>query len=262
MYAIEHRCAQALAREAGQRMQDERRRGFEIDYKGTNNLVTTVDRSIERFLREEIKRLFPHDAINGEEYGEKAQDSQGVERKWLVDPIDGTTNFSKGIPIYCVSIGFQVDGQTVVGAIYDPNRDELFSAHKGHGAWLNGRKMQVSDEPNLDHAIVVTGFPPIKEGTTFEQIIAKMTRVAASSRGLRRFGSAALDLAHVAAGRVDAFWEYSLNPWDTAAGYLMVQEAGGTVTDDQRGEFDAHNASVVATNGKIHDAMLAVLASL
>lgn len=252
-YTLEHRCAQALAREAGKRILIERSKGIEIGYKGTNDLVTNVDRSIERFIREQLRDMFPEDGINGEEYGKRDVASNG--RVWLVDPIDGTTNFSKGIPVFCVSIALQVNKQTVVGAIYDPNRQELFSAQLGYGAWLNGNLMQVSQEQDLKQAVVITGFPPRRDGDDIEAITARLTRVVMASRGLRRMGSAALDLANVAAGRFDAYWEFSLNPWDTAAGYLMVQEAGGQVTDAQGDVFDAHNPSVVATNGLIHDAL-------
>ena len=252
-YTLEHRCAQALAREAGKRILIERSKGVEINYKGANDLVTNVDRSIERFIRGQLRDMFPEDGINGEEYGRRDVNPNG--RLWLVDPIDGTTNFSKGIPVFCVSIALQVNKRTVVGAIYDPNRRELFSAQLGHGAWLNGHPMKVSEEPDLKQAVVITGFPPRRDGDDIEAITARLARVVMASRGLRRMGSAALDLANVAAGRFDAYWEFSLNPWDTAAGYLMVQEAGGQVTDAQGDEFDSRNPSVVATNGLIHDAL-------
>ena len=256
-YATALRVAQALAIEAGQRMQRERARGFEISLKGRNDLVTTVDRSVEAFLRQELAAIFPQDALHGEEYGDQAQD--GASRVWLIDPIDGTTNFSRGIPVYCVSIALQEHGQTVVGVIYDPNRQELFSAQRGQGAWLNGEPMQVSAEQQLGQSIVVTGFPPLKEGERVDAIIARLGAVASATGGLRRFGSAALDLASVAAGRLDAYWEFGLSPWDTAAGYLMVQEAGGQVSDAQGQPFDARRASVVATNGHLHEGMLSLL---
>ena len=259
-YTLEHRCAQALARAAGKRILIERARGVEIDYKGTNDLVTNVDRSVERFIREQLRDMFPDDGINGEEYGKRDVASNG--RLWLVDPIDGTTNFSKGIPVFCVSIALQVDKQTVVGAIYDPNRQELFSAQRGHGAWLNGRPMKVSQEAQLKQAVVITGFPPRREGDDIDAITARLARVVMASRGLRRMGSAALDLANVAAGRFDAYWEFNLNPWDTAAGYLMVQEAGGRVTDADGERFDARNPSVVATNALIHDDLRAFVKAL
>ncbi len=256
-YALELRCAEALAREAGQRIEIERREGFRVDTKGHNDLVTDVDRSIEQFLRAQLATLFPNDGIHGEEYG--AEESPPA-RQWLIDPIDGTTNFSQGIPIYCVSIALQLDDETIVGAIYDPTRDELFSAAKGDGARLDGAPMTPSDETDLDDAVIVTGFPPIKEDDTFEKIMWRFGHMARASRGIRRLGSAALDLAYVAAGRIDGFWEYNLHSWDTAAGYLLVQEAGGRVTDALGGHYTAHEASVVATNGAIHDAILQTLA--
>lgn len=259
-HAIALRVAQALAHEAGKRILLERQQGFEITYKGHNDLVTTVDRSIETFLREQLRTIFPDDALHGEEYG--AQRLEGARRVWLIDPIDGTTNFSRGIPVFCVSIALQEDGQTVVGAIYDPTRDELFSAQRGQGAWLNGKPMQVSGIQELKQAVVVTGFPPLKEGDSFKDIVRRLGNVVSATGGLRRFGSAALDLASVAAGRLDAYWEFGLNPWDTAAGYLMVQEAGGVVTDLHGQTFDAHNASVVATNAHLHEGMLTALQRL
>lgn len=258
-HAVALRCAQALAVEAGKRMIRERQQGFEIAYKSPNDIVTTVDRSIETFLREQLGELFPGDALHGEEYGEQGPEASRV---WLIDPIDGTTNFSRGIPVYCVSIALQEDGQSVVGAIYDPTRDELFSAQRGKGAWLNGQKLNVSGQDHMRHAVVVTGFPPMKEGEGFEQLIRRLGQVVAATGGLRRFGSAALDLASVAAGRLDAYWEFNLNAWDTAAGYLMVQEAGGTVSDVYGGDYNAHNASVVATNGHLHEGMLNALRQL
>lgn len=255
-FITELRCAEALARDAGKRMQIERRAGVQIDYKGKNDLVTNVDRSVETFLRGELALLFPEDAICGEEYG---SEGGAPRRQWFIDPIDGTTNFSQGIPIYCVSIALQVEGETVVGAIYDPSRDELFSARRGGGAHLDGAPLSVSETERARDAIVVTGFPPIREGETFEQIIWRLGHVMRATRGVRRLGSAALDLAYVAAGRMDAFWEFNLNPWDTAAGYLLVEEAGGRISDARGNIYTAHEDSVVASNGHIHDTILEAL---
>jgi myo-inositol-1(or 4)-monophosphatase len=255
-YQIEQRCAEAVARAAGRQIQAAQRGGFVTHIKGRNDLVTDADRSVEQFVRAELALMFPQDRVFGEEFGE--QGAAGA-RCWLVDPIDGTTNFAQGIPIYCISIGFQVAGETVVGVIYDPTRDELFSAQRGCGAWLDGVPMRVSDEPLLSNGVVVTGFPPVKEGDSFDQILKRLGHMIRASRAVRRFGSAALDLAYVACGRTDAFWEFRLNPWDTAAGYLMVQEAGGQVTDTQGGAFRVTAGGIVATNGHIHEAMMRTL---
>jgi len=256
-YLVELRCAEALAREAGKRVEEGARAGFTIDYKGRNDLVTNVDRSTEEFIRAQLRAMFPSDGIHGEEFGE--EDGKQPERQWLVDPIDGTTNFSHRIPIYCISIALQVNKKSVAAVIYDPTRDELFSARVGGGAYLNGVPMRVSDQDTMHRAVCVTGFPPLKSGDTFETITAKLVQMLGSVRGIRRFGSAALDLANVAAGRVDGFWEYGLNPWDTAAGYLLVQEAGGNVTTEAGEEFSAHERSVVATNGHLHQRVLDAL---
>jgi myo-inositol-1(or 4)-monophosphatase len=256
-HSVALRCAEALARAAGQRIELGRRAGFTIDYKGRNDLVTNVDREVEQFIRSELGKLFPEDSILGEEFGEDAH--QNKDRVWMIDPIDGTTNFSQGIPIYCVSIALQEHGETVVGVIYDPTRDELFSAQQGVGTHLNGVPLAVSTQDDLARAVLATGFPPLKEGDTFKTIVERMGNIVSASRGMRRLGSAALDLAYVAAGRLDGFWEYNLNPWDTAAGYLLVQEAGGKVSDDVGEHFTPYSRSVVATNALIHLPMLDAL---
>jgi len=255
---VDLRVAEALAREAGRRMMRSRRQGFEVDYKGTNDLVTNVDREVERFLRDELRAMFPDDGVVGEEFGVR-EGAEEPARQWLIDPIDGTTNFSRGIPTYCVSIALQVKGHTTAAAIYDPNLDELFSARRGGGAMLNGRPMKVSETARMRDGMLVTGFPPLKAGDTFETLIQRLGQMIGASRGVRRFGSAAMDLAYVADGRLDGFWEFSLNPWDTAAGYLMVEEAGGRVSDVHGNMFTAHEKSVVATNGVLHDAALELL---
>lgn len=261
-YLTELRCAEALARAAGQRIELGRRAGVTVDYKGRNDLVTNVDREVETFLREELKQLFPEDRIVGEEYGEEeGTEDTALHRQWLLDPIDGTTNFSMGVPIYCVSIALFAGGESVVGVIYDPTRDELFSARRGHGARVDGVALTTSAEEDLSRAVMVTGFPPIKTDDTFESVVWKFGHIARASRGVRRLGSAALDLAYVATGRIDGFWEFNLNPWDTAAGYLLVEEAGGRVSQASGDAFTPFGKSVVATNGHIHDQLLDVLAS-
>ena len=259
-YLQELRVAESLARTAGKRMSRERREGFSIDYKGTNDLVTNIDLSIETFLQDQLQATFPADTVVGEEL-ETAEGRGEASRTWLIDPIDGTLNFSRGIPMYCTSIALQADGESVVGAIYDPRRDELFSARTGGGARLNGEPLEVSDTDALEDALLVTGFPR-SLAEVEEDNVMNFARLTRASRGVRRLGSAALDLAYVAAGRLDGFWEYYLNPWDTAAGYLLVQEAGGTVTDVEGGHFDADQITVLATNGQIHDTIIDKLSEI
>jgi myo-inositol-1(or 4)-monophosphatase len=252
----EQRCAEALARQAGKMMLRGSRGGFSVDVKDENDVVTNIDREIETFITAELRQMFPDDEILGEEFGgEKAQSDK---RHWLIDPIDGTLNFSYGVPLSCVSIALQDEGVSKVGVIYDPYRDELFSARSGAGATLDGVKMQVSPKPTLDNAVLVTGFRPTPSASTTDNL-ANFVAVTKRSRGVRRLGSAALDLAYVAAGRMDGFWEFGLNPWDTGAGYLLVKEAGGRVTDVREGPYSGFEPSILATNGKIHDELIELL---
>lgn len=233
-------------------MRRERRGGFDVEQKGQNDPVTSIDRSVERFLTEELSESFPDDAVVGEEF---ESESPTAERVWYVDPIDGTLNFSRGLPMYCVSIALQYDGVSVAGVIYDPSRDELFSAARNGGAELNGESLRVSDVDAIEDALLVTGFPRSVDRADVDNIV-NFARLTRASQGVRRMGSAALDLAYVAAGRLDGFWEYYLNPWDTAAGYLMVREAGGRATDVNGDDFTASEASVLATNGNLHDEII------
>ncbi len=257
-YESERRVAESIAREAGEFMIRERQRGFDVDLKGKNDLVTTIDVAVERRVTEQLSVAFPDDAIFGEELGQ----SSGPEgRRWVIDPIDGTLNFAMGVPMYCISIAMQVDGQSVVGVIYEPSRGEMFSAVSGRGAWLDGVPMRCTPTAEYADAVLVTGFPPLKTGQKQDNL-ENFVRVSRATRGVRRLGSAAIDLAYVAAGRMDGFWEYHLNPWDTAAGYLMVTEAGGRVTTAAGADYDAYAPSIVATNGAIHDALVSNLEDL
>lgn len=259
-YLLELRAAEAIAREAGKRIVQQRSAGFTVSLKAKNDLVTDVDRATEVFIRDQLHRLFPDDTVFGEEYGLDApRKSSPSRRQWLVDPIDGTINFTMGIPMYCVSIALQSDNNSVVGVIYDPSRDELFSARRGGGAMLDGQPISTSAETELENALLVTGFPA-RRSPEYDQTLEQFTVLTRESRGVRRLGSAAIDLAYVAAGRLDGFWEYGLSPWDTAAGYLLVQEAGGTVTDIQNQHYTCHEPSLLATNGHIHNTMLTTLA--
>lgn len=257
-FSNERRVAESLARTAGKRMARERRGGFSVELKDQNDPVTDIDRSVEEFLVSELEDHFPDDTVIGEEFG---ADRAREGRVWYVDPIDGTLNFSRGLPMYCVSIGFQIDAATKAAAIYDPSRDELFSAALDDGAELNGSPMHVSDVDGIEDALLVTGFPRSLDDSEVDNIV-NFARLTRASQGVRRLGSVALDLAYVAAGRLDGFWEYYLNPWDTAAGYLLVREAGGRVSDVHGDPFSAHEPSLLATNSSLHDEIIERLEKL
>lgn len=257
-YSHELQSAKSIARQAGKHILRERGRHMEILLKAPNDLVTNVDRSTEELIINELRRAYPGDQIVGEEYGESVQGAAQSERRWIIDPIDGTINFAMGLPLFCVSIGFQVAGKSVAGAIYDPVGDELFSAALGQGAHLNGLPISVSECETLDTSVLVTGFPRART-EEFEATARQFIELTRTCRGVRRLGSAALDLAYVASGRLDGFWEYGLNPWDTAAGYLLVNEAGGKITDLSGAPFAIDAPNILATNKNIHDELLTKL---
>jgi myo-inositol-1(or 4)-monophosphatase len=223
--------------------------------QGINNLVTEADHAAEAAILDIIKREFPDHYILSEEAGEIIQDSN---YKWIVDPIDGTVNFAHSIPLCCVSIAIEYNGEIIMAAVYNPNLNEFFFAEKGNGATLNEKKIAVSEKQNVMNACLVTGFPytyldmPNGPLQVFEKFIRKGVPV-------RRLGSAAIDLCWVAAGRFDGFYEHKLEAWDSAAGYLIVEEAGGRVTDFKGNKFSYYQPHVLATNGKIHEEMLAVI---
>ena len=232
---------------------------FAIRKKGAIDLVTEVDVAIEREFRAHIAQAWPDHDVLGEEFGASAG-AQGRTRPcWIFDPIDGTTNFAHGLPIFCASLALEIDGAMQVGAVYDPMRDELFTAERGQGAWLNGRPLRVSSTATLGDALLVTGFPYTvqQEG---EAILGLFARFVAEARAVRRLGSAALDVCYVAAGRMDGFWEEGLGPWDIAAAALLVDEAGGRISDLSGGPFNARAGQLVASNGRLHPAMLETIA--
>lgn len=219
------------------------------------NLVSEIDKGSEEKIIGIIKRKYPSHAILAEESG--ANDSRS-DYKWVIDPLDGTTNFLHGLPVFCVTIGIEFKGEIVGGVVYDPNLDELFTAEKGSGAFLNGKRMKVTSASKLIDSLLVTGFPyDIAQNP--DNAIAHFVNFVVEGQGIRRLGSAALDLSYVAAGRFDGFWEVNLNPWDMAAGVLFVREAGGKVTDFLGSESTIYKKQVLASNGVIHDAMLSVL---
>ncbi len=229
---------------------------FKISNKeGINNLVTEADHAAEKAIFEVIRQDFPDHFILSEETGEIVQDSS---YKWIIDPIDGTVNFANGIPICCVSIGIEQDGQMILGAVYNPFINEFYFAQKGFGATLNDKKIQVSDKTEVIKSCLVTGFPytylDMENGPlqVFEKLIRKGVPV-------RRLGSAAIDLCWVAAGRFDGFYEHKLQAWDSAAGFLMVEEAGGKVTDFKGETYSPYQPHIIATNGKIHDELVAIV---
>jgi myo-inositol-1(or 4)-monophosphatase len=229
---------------------------FKISNKeGINNLVTEADHAAEKAIMDVIKSKFPEHYILSEEAGEIVQDSQ---YKWIIDPIDGTVNFAHGIPLNCVSIGIEHKGEIVLATVYNPHLNELFFAEKGKGATLNDKPIRVSTETQVVKSCLVTGFPytyinmPNGPLDIFERFIRKGVPV-------RRLGSAAIDLCWVAAGRFDGFYEHKLEAWDSAAGYLIVEEAGGKVTDFNGDKFSIYQHRLLATNGKIHDEMLRVI---
>ncbi|MGZ8557105.1 MAG: inositol monophosphatase family protein [Chitinophagaceae bacterium] len=235
-------------------------RFFNTDFKitnkeGINNPVTEADHASERVIMEIIKRKFPDHYILSEEAGKFIQDSV---YKWIIDPIDGTINFAHGIPLNCVSIGIEHEGEMIMGCVYNPHLNELFFAEKGNGATLNDKPIQVSKEMETIKACLVTGFPytylDIPNGPleVFERFIRKGVPV-------RRLGSAAIDLCWVAAGRFDGFYEHKLEAWDSAAGFLIVEEAGGRVTDFEGKKYSPYQHRILATNGRIHDEMLKVI---
>jgi myo-inositol-1(or 4)-monophosphatase len=229
-----------------------------VDKKGTIDLVTNIDLAIERYFRALIGERFPDHAVLGEEFEQAGQWDQVPEYCWVFDPIDGTTNYAHGLPIFCCSVALEVRGVPVVAAVFDPNRQELFTAERGHGAWLNGTPMKVSSAPVVIDSLLVTGFHYEVQRDPAE-LMGLFTKFIMTSRAVRRLGSAALDLCYVAAGRFEGFWEQKLHPWDVAGGALLVQEAGGRVTGMDGAPYNSRAGSVLATNGHVHEEMLGTI---
>jgi myo-inositol-1(or 4)-monophosphatase len=258
--------ASGIAREAGARLREFLAAGVETEYKGDVDLVTIADRTVEKLIRERLGEVFPGHGVYGEEGTRERLES---EYRWYVDPLDGTTNFAHGFPQFCVSMGLEQrpsglkaeeDGALVAAVVYDPNRDELFTAERGRGAWLNGKRMRVSKTAELAEALVATGFPSRKRHDSPN--VHFYHEFTLRSHGVRRAGSAALDLAYVACGRFDAFWEFNLNPWDTAAGLLLIEEAGGKTTDFSGGHYRLDSREILASNGGIHEELLGLFSDM
>jgi myo-inositol-1(or 4)-monophosphatase len=254
--------AEVIAREAGARLREFYATGVTTEYKGAADLVTVADRTVEKLVLERLSAAFPEHGIYGEEGTRERLDG---EYRWYVDPLDGTTNFAHSVPHFCVSLGLEQrpaglaegeDGALVAGVIYDPMRDEMYVTERGKGAWLNGKKIHASETAKLEESLIATGFPSQKRHKSPN--IHFYHEFTLRSHGVRRLGSAALDLAYVATGRYEAFWEFNLNPWDTAAGILLVEEAGGSVTDFSGQKVKLDSKEVLATNGKIQAELVAL----
>ncbi|MET0753264.1 MAG: inositol monophosphatase family protein [Pyrinomonadaceae bacterium] len=245
------------AREAGQILLDKLGK-INVSKKGDINLVTEADLASEKLIIEKIRSHYPKHAILAEESGESLAIIDGDKRwKWIIDPLDGTTNYAHGYPCFCVTIALEHDGEIVVGVTHDPTRNETFSAEKGQGASLNNKKIRVSDTEKLSESLIVTGFP--YDIAKRENFARHLTEMLLKSRGVRRDGSAAIDMAYVACGRFDGFWEEGLNPWDVAAGVLFIEEAGGRVSYYDDSPFSIYKPPICASNGLIHSEMLDVL---
>jgi myo-inositol-1(or 4)-monophosphatase len=245
------------ARDAGRILLEKYGRITTVTKKGDINLVTEADLASEALIVDRIKSHFPRHSILAEESGETISIGDDSNRKWIIDPLDGTTNFAHGYPCFCVNIALESEGEIVLGVTYDPTRDELFAAERGQGATLNGKPMRVSATETLGDALIVTGFPyDIKQRDNFAR---HLTNMLLSSRGVRRDGSAAIDMAYVACGRFDGFWEEGLNPWDVAAGLLLIEEAGGQVSYYDGSKFSIYTPPILATNGLIHAEMSRIL---
>lgn len=240
-----------IAREAGQLLLSHR--GARFEYKGEHDLVTAADRASEKLLIERLRQHFPEHGIVAEEGGRVSTDA---ELRWYVDPLDGTTNFAHGFPMWNVTLALARGNEVLVGVIYDPLNRELFAAERGAGARLNGAPIHVSKAAKLSECLVATGFPTRHLHTSIN--IHFYYQLGMVSHGVRRGGSAAIDLAYAACGRLDAFWEFGLNPWDMAAGTLIVEEAGGKVSGMRGEALDLHGPHLLADNGLIHDELIGV----
>jgi myo-inositol-1(or 4)-monophosphatase len=240
-----------IAREAGALLMTYFQQNVKVEYKGDADLVTIADRKSEALIRDRIRKQWPTHDVLGEEQGLV---DTGSDYRWYVDPLDGTTNFAHGFPVFCVSMALEYRGRRIAGVIYDPTRDELFAAEQGSGAYLNQEQISVSKISNLAECLVGTGFPSHKRHKNPN--IFFYHQITLRTHGVRRAGSAALDLCNVACGRFDGFWEFNLNPWDTAAGVLIVEEAGGKITDFSGGPFQLNSRETLASNGLVHSALL------
>jgi myo-inositol-1(or 4)-monophosphatase len=247
-----------LARAVGDKIARQADRHKKIAFKGEIDLVTQFDHDAQDMILRALRKAYPDFGILSEE---DVREDTDRPVKWIVDPLDGTTNFAHGLPIWAISIALEVEGDVVAGVVYDPNRDEMFTSTKRRGAWLNHKRIYVSNTRKLGHSLLVTGFPyDIRRSR--ENNLLQFNTFAVRAQAVRRLGSAALDLCYTACGRFDGYWEMKLSPWDQAAGSLILLEAGGRITDFQGKKFDIYGNEVLGTNGKIHRQMISVLGTL
>lgn len=248
-----------ISKQAGKLIKEGFGKNLEINYKTNEiNLVTQIDKASEKLIIDFIKNKFPSHSILAEEGGGVKNDSEYL---WVVDPLDGTTNFTHGLPIFAVSIGVQKNNKTIAGVVFDVMRDVIYSAELGSGAFANSNKLKVTDTEKLNHSLLVSGFPyNIAENPdhAFERFVA----LTKKSRGVRRLGSAAIDFCYLASGVFDGFWEVNLHPWDICAGKLIVEEAGGLVTDFEGKQIDIYSKKILCTNNKIHNQIMSVMNEL
>jgi myo-inositol-1(or 4)-monophosphatase len=233
---------------------------LQIEKKGSIDLVTQIDRDVETMFRALIAERFPDHSVLAEEFEARGDRQRQAEYTWVFDPVDGTTNYAHGLPIFCCAASLEHRGRPIAAAIYDPSRKELFTAEKGSGAWLNGAPMRVSGAGALIDSLLCTGFP-YSLLTEADYLVGLFADFLRSARAVRRLGSAAIDLAYVACGRFDGFWEVRLNPWDISAGALLIEEAGGQVSTLDGGPFDSRRGEIVASNGRVHAQMVDVIRS-
>jgi myo-inositol-1(or 4)-monophosphatase len=244
-----------VASNAGSMLKKGFRRSLRVTYKGRIDPVTQYDLRAEEYITQRIRRKYPDHDILAEEGSAGGQTSP---YRWIIDPLDGTVNYAHGFPVYCVSVALEYEGESILGAVYDPERDELFHAARGFGACLNRRKISVSREATLERALLATGFA-YDIGTARKNNLGLFARMAKKAQGIRRPGSAAIDLCWLAAGRIDGFWELKLHPWDTAASVVLVEEAGGRVSRLDGAEYSVFDKDILASNGRLHAAMSGVL---
>ncbi|MBI5206160.1 MAG: inositol monophosphatase [Candidatus Firestonebacteria bacterium] len=241
---------------AGKLQRNTYQKSKKIHYKGEINLVTDIDLKCEKIIKRIILKNFPDHSILAEESDEKKTISI---YRWIIDPLDGTTNFAHGYPVFCVSIALEKQGEIILGVIFDPVKNELFLARKGRGAFLNGKKIKVSNIDSVTKSLLVTGFPyDIREDNNNNNL-NYFSKMSLSAQAVRRDGSAALDLAYIACGRFDGYWELKLSPWDIASGILLIEEAGGKATDISGGKISLNSRTIVSSNGKIHQEMIDIL---
>ncbi len=248
-YTKELETAVKVAKEAGQLVLglSQGDNNIKVEEKDVNDFVTNADKASEELIIKRLTNTFPDYDILAEESG---LSETGNRHKWIIDPIDGTTNFTKGIPVFAVSIGLEVNGEIVAGAVYNIPMDEMFSSIKGEGAYLNGKKISVSETTNIDHLVIGTGFP-FKRGSHFDEYMLLIKQIAKKTSGIRRPGSASIDLCWMACGRYDAFFEFGLHPWDISAGSLIVKEAGGTVKDTKGGNDFLYGRTILCANSNV-----------